>query len=128
MLGPGARLDHVGIASPTPSHPVALLLGTAGSGGRAMPSGVVVERYGQLEIVAPGAPGNPIERFLERRGAGLHHVAIAVPRPLADVRRELGARGIEPVGGIEAGSDGRNTLFLHPGSLGGVLVELVESM
>jgi methylmalonyl-CoA/ethylmalonyl-CoA epimerase len=128
MLAPGSRLDHVGIASPSAAHPAALLLGAASSGPRAMRSGVVVERYGQIEVVAPGRPGNPIERFLERRGSGLHHVAIAVPQPLVEVRRQLAERGIEATGEIEPGSDGRNTLFLHPSTLGGVLVELVEDV
>ena len=42
------------------------------------------------------------------------------------MRRRLGDAGVETIGAIEPGSDGRRTLFLHPRTMGGVLVELVE--
>src|SRR5262249_26318908 len=106
-------------------HPVATLLGGLPAG-RAMPTGVRVARVGALEIVAPERAGSPVERFLATRGSGLHHVALAVEAPLEEVRARRAAAGVETVGVIEPGSDGRRTLFLHPRTMGGVLVELVE--
>lgn len=65
-------------------------------------------------------------RFIERRGAGLHHIAYRV----ADVEaamRALAAEGyaftsVQPM----AGRGGHRIAFMHPRSAGGVLVELVE--
>ncbi len=79
-----------------------------------------------IELLAPTAPESPIAKFLDKQGAGLHHVALRV----ADVRAEivrlkaLQARFIndEP----RPGRAGTQVVFLHPKWTGGVLVELVE--
>jgi 4-hydroxyphenylpyruvate dioxygenase-like putative hemolysin len=107
-------------------HPLASLLGVEADRRRTMPSGVNIERYGQVEIVRSSRPGTPIERFLSSRGEGLHHLAFVVSADLGAVERSCRQRGVETAGPIERGSDGRRTLFLHPRTLGGVLVELVE--
>jgi len=125
LLGAPATVDHVGVAHVDLAHPVAALLGGLPPG-RAMPSGVRVARVGALEVVAPDRPGSPVDRFLATRGSGLHHLALAVGAPLEEVRARLAAAGVEAIGVIEPGSDGRRTLFLHPRTMGGVLVELVE--
>ena len=94
-----------------------------------MPSGVGVGRFGPdrtLELVVPTGTGTPIDRFLEKRGGGLHHIALAVDQPLTELLPRLLEAGIEVAGEIEPSSDGRPSLFLHPSSTGGVLVELVE--
>lgn len=121
-----STLDHVAIATPTGAHPVARLSGWPARGARTMPSGVAIDRFGPLEIVFPAAPGTPIDHFLSRRGEGLHHVALASETDLDLLLPRLRTLGIETAGGIESGSDGRRTLFLHPRTMGGVLVELVE--
>jgi Glyoxalase/Bleomycin resistance protein/Dioxygenase superfamily len=126
---PVVALDHVGIVAPDPDSPLAALLAAAGREGRAMKSGVTVARFGPggaLELVWPGRPGTPVDGFLARRGPGLHHIALRVDEPLADLREGLLASGIEVIGMVDVSSDGRPCLFLHPRSTGGVLVELVE--
>lgn len=126
---PAVELDHVGIAAPTGRLPLAEALGVSELPLAVMPSGVAVGRFGpgeRLELVTTARPGSPIERFLETRGPGLHHVAFRVDEPLAGVVERLRTHGIEPVGEIEPSSDGRPCVFLHPSSTGGVLVELVE--
>jgi len=128
---PAAALDHVGIAvSSAKGHPMVEALG-ADVEGTLMPSGVMVGRFGPgqaLELVWPGRQGSPIDRFLKQRGPGLHHIALEVREPLAGLAERLRAAGIEPVGGIEPSSDGRLSLFLHPSTTGGVLIELVETL
>lgn len=123
-------LDHVGIAVRSPvDDPLVRLLAGGPLAVTEMRSGVAIARFGpddRVELVAPGRPGSPIERFLENRGPGLHHVAFQVDEPLAELIPALREAGIEVIGGIEPSSDGRPSLFLHPSSLGGVLVELVE--
>ncbi len=125
---PFSEIDHVGIAVASPESPLAELIGRPAAMTE-MPSGVAVGRFGpgaRLELVTPSRAGSPIERFLERRGPGLHHIALRVDEPLADVLERLAADGIDPVGAIEPGSDGRPSVFLHPSGTGGVLIELVE--
>ncbi|MCL4290013.1 MAG: VOC family protein [Thermoleophilia bacterium] len=122
-------LDHVGIAAPSADLPLARAFGAGPLALTEMPSGVAIARFGpgeRLEVVTPARSGSPVERFLERRGPGLHHVAFEVEGALASVLAGLRAAGLEPVGSIEPSSDGRPSVFLHPGSTGGVLVELVE--
>lgn len=126
ILGDDVRVAHVAIAAPGFDHPVALLAGLELGEGRQMPSGVRVARDRGIELVTPGVPGSPVERFLETRGSGLHHVALGVSRDLAVIEAELQAAGIDTIGSIEPGSDGSRTLFIHPRSMGGVLVEIVE--
>lgn len=80
---------------------------------------------GYFELLEP-TEGGTIDRFLENRGPGIHHLALAV----ADVEtaleraREHGVELIdeEP----RRGAWGHDVAFLHPDSTGGVLLEFVE--
>ncbi|MGH3074281.1 MAG: VOC family protein [Gaiellales bacterium] len=67
-----------------------------------------------------------VQRFVDRRGDGLHHVAFAVDAidvALAD----LEARGVSLIDReARPGGMGTRIAFLHPSAMGGVLVELVE--
>ena len=67
-----------------------------------------------------------VQRFLDKRGPGLHHVAFrvdALDAALADLQ-ERGIRLIDAV--ARAGGMGTRIAFVHPSATGGVLVELVE--
>jgi methylmalonyl-CoA/ethylmalonyl-CoA epimerase len=78
-----------------------------------------------IELITP--KGNAgLEKFLEKRGAGLHHIAVEVEGieaalaflaglgvPLIDTTPRIGARG-------------HKVAFVHPKATGGVLIELVE--
>ena len=67
-----------------------------------------------------------VQRFLDKRGPGLHHVAFrvdALDTALADLR-ERGVRLIDEV--ARAGGMGTRIAFVHPSATGGVLVELVQ--
>ena len=79
-----------------------------------------------VQLVAPLAPDSPVGKFLAKRGEGVHHVGYAVP-DIAAALTDLRSRGfevIEPAPRI--GSGGTTIAFLHPKSMQGVLVELVE--
>ena len=80
----------------------------------------------RVELLEPTNLDSPVARFLERRGPGLHHVAVRVH----DIRETLarlqaaGARLIDEEPRVGAG--GCLVAFIHPASAGGVLLELVQ--
>ena len=69
----------------------------------------------------------PVGRFLEKRGAGLHHVCYRVPdiQAALDRLRATGARLIDERPRLGAG--GHLVAFVHPSATGGVLVELAQA-
>ena len=80
----------------------------------------------RLELLEPTAADSPIAKFLGKRGAGIHHIAVAVDdirSALADLKAK-GARLIDET--PRAGASGCLVAFIHPSSTGGVLLELVE--
>jgi len=80
----------------------------------------------RIELLESLQPDGVIARFIERRGEGLHHLAFASE----DIRKEmtrLRQAGFELVDAEpRRGSGGRLVAFVHPRSLHGVLLELVE--
>jgi methylmalonyl-CoA/ethylmalonyl-CoA epimerase len=129
------RLDHVGIA-------VSDLAAARGLYERVLGLEVtheeVIEEQGvhelllrggggaYVQLVAPLGPDTPVGRFLARRGEGLHHVGYAVPDVAAAVA-DLRAQGFEVIDPApRVGSGGTTIAFVHPKSMQGVLVELVE--
>ena len=81
----------------------------------------------RVELLAPLGPDSTVGRFLERRGPGLHHLAVAVPDVTAALG-ELAAAGAEVVdSGPRPGLGGGVVGFVHPDSLHGVLAEVVST-
>lgn len=80
---------------------------------------------GYFELLQPHEEG-PIARFLNTRGGGIHHVALATDDIEAALERaaELDIERIdeEP----RPGAWGHEVAFLHPSATGGVLVEFVQ--
>jgi LAO/AO transport system kinase len=80
----------------------------------------------KLELVESLAPDSPIGKYIEKRGPGLHHVALRVPDIHAAMARvtAAGVRMIdqEP----RRGAHGSLIAFVHPGDTHGVLVELKQ--
>lgn len=82
----------------------------------------------RVELLEPTGPETPVGKFLEKRGPGIHHVAVRVEdirAALARLKTE-GARLIDEEPRIGAG--GCLVAFVHPASTGGVLLELVQHM
>jgi methylmalonyl-CoA epimerase len=128
------RLDHVGIAVTDLAAARALYEGVLGL---EVTHEEVIEDQGvhelllrageaYVQLVAPLTHDSPVGRFLAKRGEGVHHVGYAVPDVAAalDDLRSKGFEVIEPAPRI--GSGGTTIAFLHPKSMQGVLVELVE--
>jgi len=78
---------------------------------------------GRIELMAPINDSSPIKKFLEKRGEGLHHVALETDNIEDEVERMQGC-GIQFLGTVRSGSAGTKVIFIHPNSLHGVLAEL----
>jgi len=79
----------------------------------------------RIELLEPASPDSPISKFLEKRGPGLHHVALRVPDLGAAVER-LRASGARLLNEPRQGAGGHTYVFVHPASTGGVLLELIQ--
>ena len=78
---------------------------------------------GRVELMQPTRDDSPIKKFLEKRGQGLHHVALETGDIEGEVERMRGC-GVQFLGEVRPGSAGTKVTFIHPKSLEGVLAEL----
>lgn len=79
-----------------------------------------------IELLEPTAPDTGLAKFLEKRGAGVHHLCYGAEAPLQEKLDELKAAGFTLLDETpRQGADGR-VFFVHPKSAGGMLVEFVE--
>ncbi len=80
----------------------------------------------RIELIAPGGPDSAVAKFLDKRGPGLHHIAVkslngqGLLDDFADRGRALINDHLRP------GAENTMVGFVHPASLGGVLLEVVE--
>lgn len=81
---------------------------------------------GEIELIAPFTPDSGIARYLEKRGAGIHHICLNVSDLDAALAR-LSAHGVELITeSPRTRPNGTRYAFVHPRSTGGVLLELYE--
>ncbi|HEX8772165.1 MAG TPA: methylmalonyl-CoA epimerase [Pyrinomonadaceae bacterium] len=80
----------------------------------------------RVELLEPLSEASPVAKFLEKRGAGIHHIAVRVDDIRATLKhlKEQGLRLIDETPRVGAG--GCLVAFIHPSSAQGVLLELVE--
>src|SRR5215212_3470935 len=128
------KVDHIGIATPTIDEGLAIwrdALGfTPDFTGEVAEQGVKICMLPvgdtHVELLEPLTPDSAVGKFLAKRGAGLHHIAIEVAdirESLADLKRR-GARLIDETPRVGAG--GSLIAFVHPSATNGVLLELVQ--
>lgn len=138
MMAPDIRyrgIDHLGIAVPdldAAREVFTKLLGLRVVAEEEVPDQKVrvvkLDAGGSdLELLESTDPEAPIGRYVEKRGAGIHHLTLRVEN-LGAVLRELEAAGVrlidrEP----RIGAGGHRIAFLHPKSTAGILIELCEA-
>lgn len=136
------RLDHVGIACRDLAAKVAFYESVFGltvvsvetneeqgvkEAMLAVTDGAPGPGVSYVQLLEPLGPGTPVGRFIERRGEGVHHVGYRV------IDIEAAMKSVESAGirlidrRPRHGSMGASIAFLHPGDIGGVLTELVQS-
>jgi len=79
----------------------------------------------RIELLEATGPDSVIAKFIEKRGEGLHHVALKVP-DLAAVVARLKTAGARLLNDPRPGAGGHLYVFVHPSSTGGVLLELIQ--
>lgn len=129
-----AVLDHVGIAVDDLDAALEFYAGALGlevEASEDVPSQGVRAHFvrvgsAALELLEATAEESPVRRFVDRRGAGLHHVTLRVDDVAAALAR-LKARGVRLVDETpREGAEGALVAFVHPSAAHGVLVELKQ--
>jgi methylmalonyl-CoA/ethylmalonyl-CoA epimerase len=80
----------------------------------------------EVELLESTSPDGPIAKYLEKKGAGLQHIAFRVEN-LESALQELKDKGVRLIDEKPRhGAGGAKIAFLHPKATGGILVELCE--
>ena len=128
------EIDHIAIAVSSMSDALATferLYGIVPDHTEEIPSDKVTEAMlpiggVHLQLLQPSDDSSTVARFIEKRGQGLHHIAIRVDdieATLAHLKRE-GAELLDQEPRI--GGGGHLVAFVHPKTTNGILIELVE--
>lgn len=126
------RIAHVGIALPSLEAAIPFFRDVLG-----MPEVPLADSDGAriaavasgeslIELLEPAAPDTPIGKYLAKRGAGIHHICLAVADLDAVLARcrDAGIRLIDEA--PRMGAEGKRIAFLHPSSTAGILIELTD--
>lgn len=127
-----ARPDHVAAAVPAIAVAAERWVHQLGGGWVNPPAaspaaGFTVQqvRYtggGKLELLEPHGPDSFVTRYLDRFGAGIHHVTFKVPA-LAPALDALHTAGYDVVD-VSTSGDAWHEAFLRPSQVGGLIVQL----
>ena len=80
----------------------------------------------EVELLESTSPDGPIAKYLEKKGAGIQHIAFRVEN-LEAALQELKDKGVRLIDEKPRhGAGGARIAFLHPTATGGILVELCE--
>ncbi len=128
------KIDHIGIAVKSVAAALKVYenaIGLKVSGHDEVPGeGVRVAMLdigeSRIELLEPARPDSPIEKFISKRGEGIHHIAVRVDNIEAAIER-LKAAGVRLIDQTpRRGAHNTRVAFIHPSSTHGVLLELVE--
>jgi len=128
------KIDHIGIATPTIAEGLAIWRDALGlepdAAEDVAEQGVRVCMLPvgdtHVELLEPLSAESAVRKFLGKRGPGIHHIAIEVrdiQASLAELKQK-GARLIDETPRV--GARGCLVAFVHPSSMNGVLLELVQ--
>jgi len=127
-------VDHIGIAVKSIDETLKLWEGVLGikcTEREEVPDQKVVTAFlplgdTEIELLEGISSDSPVTQFLERRGEGLHHIAIRV-ESIEEAIRELKANGVRLTDEKPRyGAGGARIAFVHPKAANGVLLELSE--
>ncbi|MEE3622657.1 methylmalonyl-CoA epimerase [Nitrospirillum sp. BR 11752] len=133
MIG---RLNHVGIATPSIEDAIAVYRDLLGATVIREPFDLPAQGVrvcfidtpnSQIELIEPLGEASPVHAFLKKfPQGGQHHVCFEVP-DIHAAAADMAAKGATVLGQPRIGAHGTPVIFVHPKSMGGVLVELMET-
>ena len=81
----------------------------------------------KLELLEPTSPESTIQKWLDKGGRGVHHVAFCIEDGVANALAECDEKGVRLIDKApRKGAENLNIAFLHPKSTCGILTELCE--
>ena len=131
----GFEMDHIGIAVPSISEALGFyeILGLKPviediPSEKVRVAYLALDNRVHVELLEATSPESVIHKFLQKRGPGMHHIALRVKR-LEQLLAGLDQKGVCLVDRVpRPGGRGFQIAFVHPRSTGGVLIELSEKM
>jgi len=127
------KIDHIGIVVKNTEELVELfsrLFGFRVTESLTFPeqgfkSTLISQEGATIELIEPIGPTGIIQRFMEKRGPGLHHISLQVDN-LEQEMKVLKAKGAQLLGEEpQQITESSKVIFAHPSSAGGILVELI---
>jgi len=129
------KINHIGLATAGIEEALRVFsdgLGIEVAGGEELPGDMTRVAFAplgesRLEFLEPINSEGPVQKFLEKRGPGIHHICLEVEDlpGMLDRLRRLGVELIDEQ--PRPGAHGTMVAFIHPKSANGVLIELVET-
>jgi methylmalonyl-CoA/ethylmalonyl-CoA epimerase len=127
------KMEHIGIAVRKLSVSIPLfekLLNTPCYKTEAVESELVNTAFfkkgeSKIELIEAYAPGSVINKFIENKGEGIHHIAFEVDNIEEEVNRLINEGFTLINEKPKEGADNKMVCFLHPKDTNGVLIELV---
>ena len=81
----------------------------------------------KLELLEPTSSDSAVQKWLDKGGRGVHHVAFAIEDGVAEALAECDGKGIRLIDKApRKGAENLNIAFLHPKTTAGILTELCE--
>jgi methylmalonyl-CoA/ethylmalonyl-CoA epimerase len=82
----------------------------------------------KIELLEATKENSPINKFIEKKGEGIHHIAFDVDDIVGEIKR-LKKEGFKVLNETpKKGADNKLVAFLHPKSSNGVLIELCQDI
>ena len=128
------QIDHIGIATKSLEEAASVwekalglqLDSTEEVAGQGVRVAMFTLGESHIELLEPLTPNSPIGKFLEKRGPGIHHIAVRV-EDIREALARLKAKGLRLIDEVpRVGARNCLVAFIHPAAANGVLLELVQ--
>ena len=129
------KFDHVGLVVKDTQETVALFSNLFGFeisnsltfSEEGFKSTLISKEGVRIELIEPIGPEGMIQRFVQKRGWGLHHISIQVDRIEDEMvlLKEKGAQFVSEEARVTKGTSNK-TAFIHPNTTRGILIELIQ--
>lgn len=129
------KVEHIGIAVKSFSKSIPLFeklfnspcYKTESVDAEGVNTAFFLNNQSKIELLESQSPGGVIDKFIEKRGEGMHHIAFEVADIHAEMQR-LKKEGFTLLNDApKDGADNKLVCFVHPKDTNGVLIELCQA-